>query len=328
MNREAFDAHFDQARLDRLASLVALPDPIWTDELDSAAGAGPARDGRAAHHLLGRTPADRRAVGRGAAAAGGLPCGRKRPVTGRRQSCGPATSSSPARPTPTRSRSRSTRWPRSSSPGRRRRSWPRTRVRRTGAGVSRRGSATCRTSGARSVSSASPGSAAGSWSCSDCSTARPSWSPIRTRTRPRWQRPVRSWSTSTNCCPQVDVLSLHAPALPGTQQMIGAAELAQLPDHATVINTARGSLVDSAALAAECRAGRLFAILDVTDPEPLPADSPLRSVPQRDGHPAHRRFARHRDPSAHRSHARRAHPLAGRRTPPARITADVFPLTA
>ncbi|MFK4089559.1 hydroxyacid dehydrogenase [Kribbella sp. NPDC020789] len=79
--------------------------------------------------------------------------------------------------------------------------------------------------------------------------------------------------------PQVDVLTLHAPELPNTRQMIGAAELARLPDHATVINTARGSLVDSAALAAECRTGRLFAILDVTDPEPLPAGSPLREVP-------------------------------------------------
>jgi phosphoglycerate dehydrogenase-like enzyme len=78
--------------------------------------------------------------------------------------------------------------------------------------------------------------------------------------------------------PQVDVLSLHAPALPDTHRMIGAAELAQLPDHATVVNTARGSLIDSAALAEECRSGRLFAILDVTDPEPLPAGSALRSV--------------------------------------------------
>ncbi|TWD82214.1 phosphoglycerate dehydrogenase-like enzyme [Kribbella amoyensis] len=79
--------------------------------------------------------------------------------------------------------------------------------------------------------------------------------------------------------PRVDVLSLHAPALPSTHHLIGTAELAQLPDHATVINTARGSLVDSVALAAECRAGRLFAILDVTDPEPLPAESPLWSAP-------------------------------------------------
>jgi phosphoglycerate dehydrogenase-like enzyme len=78
--------------------------------------------------------------------------------------------------------------------------------------------------------------------------------------------------------PRADILSLHAPELPETHQMIGAAELAQLPDHATVINTARGSLLDSAALAAECASGRLFAILDVTDPEPLPADSPLRHL--------------------------------------------------
>lgn len=78
--------------------------------------------------------------------------------------------------------------------------------------------------------------------------------------------------------PRADVLSLHAPELPSTYHLIGAAELAQLPDHATVVNTARGSLVDSAALAAECRSGRLFAILDVTDPEPLPTSSPLRSV--------------------------------------------------
>jgi phosphoglycerate dehydrogenase-like enzyme len=76
-----------------------------------------------------------------------------------------------------------------------------------------------------------------------------------------------------------EILSLHAPELPSTRHMIGAAELALLPDHATVVNTARGSLVDSAALARECASGRLFAILDVTDPEPLPAGDPLRSVP-------------------------------------------------
>jgi phosphoglycerate dehydrogenase-like enzyme len=78
--------------------------------------------------------------------------------------------------------------------------------------------------------------------------------------------------------PRVDVLSLHAPELAETRRLIGAAELSRLPDHATVINTARGSLVDSAALAAECAGGRLFAILDVTDPEPLPPDSPLRHL--------------------------------------------------
>ncbi|WP_031519361.1 hydroxyacid dehydrogenase [Streptomyces sp. NRRL F-5123] len=78
--------------------------------------------------------------------------------------------------------------------------------------------------------------------------------------------------------PRADVLTLHAPELAETRHLIGAAELRRLPDHATVINTARGSLVDAAALAAECASGRLFAILDVTDPEPLPTDSPLRGL--------------------------------------------------
>jgi phosphoglycerate dehydrogenase-like enzyme len=79
--------------------------------------------------------------------------------------------------------------------------------------------------------------------------------------------------------PNVDVLSLHAPELPETKRMIGAAQLAALPDGATVINTARGSLLDTDALAAECASGRLDAILDVTDPEPLPVHSPLLDLP-------------------------------------------------
>ncbi|MFF1894176.1 hydroxyacid dehydrogenase [Streptomyces sp. NPDC058206] len=78
--------------------------------------------------------------------------------------------------------------------------------------------------------------------------------------------------------PRVHVLSVHAPELPETHHLIGAEQLSMLPDFATVINTARGSLVDPDALAAECAAHRLFAILDVTDPEPLPAESPLRRL--------------------------------------------------
>ncbi|WP_448809016.1 hydroxyacid dehydrogenase [Agromyces bauzanensis] len=78
---------------------------------------------------------------------------------------------------------------------------------------------------------------------------------------------------------RVDVLSLHAPELPETRRMIGAAELALLRRGATVVNTARGSLIDTDALTAECVSGRLDAVLDVTDPEPLPADSPLYRLP-------------------------------------------------
>jgi phosphoglycerate dehydrogenase-like enzyme len=78
--------------------------------------------------------------------------------------------------------------------------------------------------------------------------------------------------------PRADVLSLHAPDLPATRHMIGAAELAALPAGATLINTARGALVDHAALEKACRAG-LNAILDVTDPEPLPPASVLYELP-------------------------------------------------
>jgi phosphoglycerate dehydrogenase-like enzyme len=76
-----------------------------------------------------------------------------------------------------------------------------------------------------------------------------------------------------------DVLTLHVPELPETYHLIGAGELALLPDGATVVNTARGSVLATAALERECAGGRLNAILDVTDPEPLPADSILYDLP-------------------------------------------------
>lgn len=78
--------------------------------------------------------------------------------------------------------------------------------------------------------------------------------------------------------PRADVLSLHAPSLPATRRMIGKAELNALPPGATLINTARGDLIDSAALELAC-VGGLQAILDVTDPEPLPSGSPLYGLP-------------------------------------------------
>ncbi|WP_406347576.1 hydroxyacid dehydrogenase [Streptomyces sp. NBC_00144] len=76
-----------------------------------------------------------------------------------------------------------------------------------------------------------------------------------------------------------DVVSLHAPALPETHHLMDARRLSLLRDGATLINTARGSLVDTQALTAEASAGRIHAVLDVTDPEVLPAASPLYSLP-------------------------------------------------
>jgi phosphoglycerate dehydrogenase-like enzyme len=76
-----------------------------------------------------------------------------------------------------------------------------------------------------------------------------------------------------------DVVSVHAPALPATRGMIDATLLAMLPDGSTLINTARGSLVDEHALVANLRTGRISAVLDVTEPELPAADSPLWDLP-------------------------------------------------
>src|SRR5690606_33131594 len=60
---------------------------------------------------------------------------------------------------------------------------------------------------------------------------------------------------------------------------IDAERLAAMKDGAVVINTARGNLVDTGALVAELETGRISAVLDVTTPEPLPADSRLFDLP-------------------------------------------------
>ena len=72
-----------------------------------------------------------------------------------------------------------------------------------------------------------------------------------------------------------DVLSIHTPLLPETVGLISAEVLAALRDRAIVVNTSRGAIIDESALVAELVAGRLSAVLDVTDPEPPVEDSPL-----------------------------------------------------
>jgi len=80
-------------------------------------------------------------------------------------------------------------------------------------------------------------------------------------------------------CASSDVVTLHAPALSSTEKMIGSRELKAMRDDTVFINTSRGICVDEAALIAELELGRLFAFLDVTDPEPAADDSPLRRLP-------------------------------------------------
>jgi phosphoglycerate dehydrogenase-like enzyme len=70
-------------------------------------------------------------------------------------------------------------------------------------------------------------------------------------------------------------IALH----PATRGLVGAQTLAALPDGALVVNVARGPIVAADALTSELTSGRLRAALDVTDPEPLPADRPEWGLP-------------------------------------------------
>jgi phosphoglycerate dehydrogenase-like enzyme len=87
------------------------------------------------------------------------------------------------------------------------------------------------------------------------------------------------WVELDALCARSHVVTLHAPALPSTRQMIDARRLALLRDGATLVNTARGVLVDTEALTAELLTGRISAVLDHTDPERLPDESPLYILP-------------------------------------------------
>ncbi|WP_309397116.1 hydroxyacid dehydrogenase [Cerasicoccus maritimus] len=77
-----------------------------------------------------------------------------------------------------------------------------------------------------------------------------------------------------------DVVSLHAPSLPETEGMIDNTLLASMKPHATLINTARGALIDEATLISFLQERTdIDAVLDVTSPEPCPADSLLWKLP-------------------------------------------------
>ena len=81
-----------------------------------------------------------------------------------------------------------------------------------------------------------------------------------------------------------DVVTLHAPLLDKTRHLIDDRRLALMRDGSVLVNTGRGALVDTEALVRHCsggpgRAGRIDAVLDVTDPEPLRAGHPLLALP-------------------------------------------------
>ena len=75
--------------------------------------------------------------------------------------------------------------------------------------------------------------------------------------------------------PDADAVVVLTPLTGATRGLIGAGELAAMADGALLVNAARGKVVDADALLAEVQSGRLRAVLDVTDPEPLPDGHPL-----------------------------------------------------
>ncbi|MGH2910550.1 MAG: NAD(P)-dependent oxidoreductase, partial [Solirubrobacteraceae bacterium] len=79
--------------------------------------------------------------------------------------------------------------------------------------------------------------------------------------------------------PEADVVVVLVPFTDATRGLADAKFFAGMRDGALFINGARGPVADTEALTAEVLSGRLRAALDVTDPEPLPADHPLLSAP-------------------------------------------------
>lgn len=76
-----------------------------------------------------------------------------------------------------------------------------------------------------------------------------------------------------------DVVTVHAPQTPATRHLLDARRLALMRPGALLVNTARGALVDIDALTEHLVSGRLDAVLDVTEPEPLPPQHPLWTLP-------------------------------------------------
>ena len=90
---------------------------------------------------------------------------------------------------------------------------------------------------------------------------------------------VHAMSELAELLPGADVVLLIVPLTPDTRHLVDNVFLSRMRDGALLVNVARGPVVDTEALLAECSSGRLRAALDVTDPEPLPVDHPLWRAP-------------------------------------------------
>jgi phosphoglycerate dehydrogenase-like enzyme len=102
---------------------------------------------------------------------------------------------------------------------------------------------------------------------------------LRVARSPRRDPEVHAVSELESLLPRAQVVILILPATPESHKLIGARQLALMPQGALLVNAARGPIVDTDALVDALNAGRIRAALDVTDPEPLPDGHPLWSCP-------------------------------------------------
>jgi phosphoglycerate dehydrogenase-like enzyme len=102
---------------------------------------------------------------------------------------------------------------------------------------------------------------------------------LRVARRARTEPKVHAVDSLDSLLPRAQVVILILPSTAESQGLIGARQLALMPQGALLVNAARGPIVDTNALVDALKAGRIRAALDVTDPEPLPEGHPLWSCP-------------------------------------------------
>ena len=102
---------------------------------------------------------------------------------------------------------------------------------------------------------------------------------VASRARIEHGMPVHSVDELPGLLPSAEILLVTLPGGESTKHIVDDAVLSALPDGALVVNVGRGPLIDTDALVDHVRRGRIRSALDVTDPEPLPEDHPLWSLP-------------------------------------------------
>ena len=102
---------------------------------------------------------------------------------------------------------------------------------------------------------------------------------VASRARTDNRGPIHGIDELHALLPEHDIVIVGVPLSDSTRHLIDDAFLSAMPDGALLVNIARGPVADTDALVKHASAGRIRAAVDVTDPEPLPADHPLWEIP-------------------------------------------------